>query len=244
MQHLLVCFDLWNTLIFEAAPGELVRARQSGVIRELAEQGIRIDGQQFSAAHVVAQEQFEDAWEQGTQFRAEDAAAVITSQLGLDAQLAGAVHAGFIRGVRDARIELVPGAKAAVEAVRALGARTAIVCDVGLTPSDVLIEWLEEFGFGGMFDCMAFSDQLGVYKPATEIFAWVCDAVKHDDPAAAVHVGDRRRTDICGAFNFGMRSVRFRGVYDDTTLEREADHVVDDMEELLELLSAGPSADG
>ncbi|MBW3616050.1 MAG: HAD hydrolase-like protein [Actinobacteria bacterium] len=57
-----------------------------------------------------------------------------------------------------------------------------------------------------------------------------------DDPGAAAHVGDNRRTDVAGANAMGMTSVRYRGVFDDTSEWPEADIVVAHHDDLLQAL--------
>ena len=51
------------------------------------------------------------------------------------------------------------------------GLRIGIVCDVGLTGSPTLLAHLEHHGLADHFDHWSFSDVVGVYKPAPEIFA-------------------------------------------------------------------------
>jgi FMN phosphatase YigB (HAD superfamily) len=53
-----------------------------------------------------------------------------------------------------------------------------------------------------------------------------------------VHVGDLRRTDVAGARGVGMRTVRYRGLHDDSGAEggEEAEFVVDGHAELPDLI--------
>ena len=50
------------------------------------------------------------------------------------------------------------------------GVRLGIICDVGLTPSTVLRGWLDDHGVLELFDHWSFSDEVGWYKPAPQIF--------------------------------------------------------------------------
>jgi FMN phosphatase YigB (HAD superfamily) len=59
-------------------------------------------------------------------------------------------------------------------------------------------------------------------------------------PADAAHGGDLRRTDIAGARAIGMRSIRYRGLSDDTSTGPEADSVIDDHRELPDLIASLP----
>ncbi|HWO47715.1 MAG TPA: HAD hydrolase-like protein, partial [Solirubrobacterales bacterium] len=53
-------------------------------------------------------------------------------------------------------------------------------------------------------------------------------------PGTAVHVGDLRRTDVVGAAGLGMRTVRYRGLNDESEAEggEEADFVLDSHHQL------------
>ena len=64
----------------------------------------------------------------------------------------------------------------------------------------------------GYFDHWSFSDEVGWYKPAPEIFRHALDGLGGVAPERAAHVGDLRRTDVAGARAMGMTAVRYRGV--------------------------------
>ena len=59
------------------------------------------------------------------------------------------------------------------------------------------------------------------------------------EPAAAVHVGDLRRTDVAGAREAGMGTIRIRHRHDDDTSLPEADAVADTHAHLREILGVG-----
>ena len=100
---------------------------------------------------------------------------------------------------RRADIELTPNLPEVLAALDDAGMRIGIVCDVGLTPSLVLLEFLERHGVLRHFDHWSFSDEVGVFKPDAAIFRHALDGLGVDDPARALHIGDLRRTDIAGA---------------------------------------------
>jgi putative hydrolase of the HAD superfamily len=129
----------------------------------------------------------------------------------------------------------VDGAAATLEALAAAGVRRGLVCDTGFTPGRVVRTLLYEAGLAGDLEVLCFSDEVGVPKPGNDIFAKAL-AELGARPPEAVHVGDLRRTDIAGARDFGMHTVRFRGVHDDRTDAPEAESVIDEHGELLELL--------
>ncbi len=97
---------------------------------------------------------------------------------------------------------------------------------------------LNRFGILRGIDFAAFSDEVGCYKPDPSIFRAAMHGLGVDDPSSVVHVGDLRRTDVAGARALGMGTVRFRGAIDDPEPGDEADHVVDRLGELPDLLAA------
>ena len=62
------------------------------------------------------------------------------------------------------------GIDVALEELRRRGVRLGIICDVGFTPSTGLRRMLEGFGLLEHFSGWSFSDDVGWYKPAPEIF--------------------------------------------------------------------------
>jgi len=90
-----------------------------------------------------------------------------------------------------------------------------------------------------LFDVTVFSDEQGTYKPDVRIFEHTLSTLGVGADAA-VHVGDRRRTDVAGALDAGMGAVRYRAVFDDLDASyRDAPLVIDD-HRALETLVAIP----
>lgn len=111
------------------------------------------------------------------------------------------------RAHRPDRLDCWPGARAALEAIRAR-------VPIGLvTDGDVEIQRskLGALGFDGLFDAVVFSDELGreKRKPHPAPFRTALNALAID-PAGAVYVGDRPDKDIAGAHAAGLRAVRVR----------------------------------
>jgi putative hydrolase of the HAD superfamily len=78
-----------------------------------------------------------------------------------------------------------------------------------------------------------------VYKPDPAIFRDALAGLGGVDAADVAHIGDLRRTDVAGARAMGMLALRYRGANDDNDESHgpEADVVVDDHLELIELLT-------
>lgn len=231
-----VCFDLWNTLVFEGAGG-LLRPRSIRWREVLAECGIDADLDALDAAHDATLAEYKEAWHAGEQFRSPEAARAASRHLGLDLdaavlrRLEGAFHVAGL----DSALDVVPGALSTLEQLRSAGVRTAIICDIGLTPSSALRSHLQDEGLLELIDVEAWSDILGWYKPNAAIFDWTLEQLGVD-PSTAMHVGDRKRTDVAGARGAGMLTVRFTGIYDDPDDLEEADIVLGRLEDTLDLV--------
>jgi FMN phosphatase YigB (HAD superfamily) len=233
-----VTFDFWNTLMWEE-PGSLREKRLEIWDGVLAEAGAGVDAVQLERAHDVAHEAYVRSWTAGRQFRVEEAVGEVLAYLngGLAVNIAPALLEGFSEAGRRAAIHPSDGVRACLEALRGAEVRLGIICDIGLTPSPIVLELLDRHGLLGFFDDMSFSDEVGHYKPARAIFQHALAGLGALPPERAAHVGDRRRTDVGGAIAMGMISVRYNGVYEDkATGAPEADIVLADMADLPMLL--------
>jgi putative hydrolase of the HAD superfamily len=101
-------------------------------------------------------------------------------------------------------------AREAFTQLRARGITLALVSNTMRTPGTVLRKLLTGAGLLQLFAHLMFSDELGVRKPATEIFLATLRRVG-GEPATAVHVGDDAVLDVEGAQNAGMRAVQVVG---------------------------------
>lgn len=125
------------------------------------------------------------------------------------------------------RLRVLDGVADVLEALRSRGIRLGIVCDAGWLPGRVLRRELEEHGLSELFEpeALAFSDEVGVYKPHPDIFRFALRGL--DAPAVrSAHVGDLRATDVAGARALGMATVRYTGSNDDGGVGPEADVVI------------------
>ena len=229
-----VTFDFWNTIAHEP-PGLLRRLRFAAVRSACERLGMELEDDALRGHLAAAGALHELAWTGGRIFVPREAADHLAAAVGssLPAEGRAELTTAFLNGCADANLELAPDIGETLEALKVAGARLAIVCDVGLTPSEILRGFLARHGLLGHFDAWAFSDEIGAYKPAAAIFH---AALGGTDPRRAAHVGDLRRTDVAGAAALGMTTVRYRGLVDDPGDGPEADHVVDDHRLIPELL--------
>jgi putative hydrolase of the HAD superfamily len=98
-------------------------------------------------------------------------------------------------------------AQALLESLRARGLKTGLVANSWPDPARLLRADAEVFGLAPLLDVLVFSEELGVAKPAPEIFLHACRELDVD-PADAMFVGDRLETDVQGAANVGMTTVQ------------------------------------
>ena len=124
-----------------------------------------------------------------------------------------------------------PGARAALETIAARGCTLVLVSNTMRTPGATLRKLLERYGVLGYFKHTTFSDEVGIRKPAPEIFALSLRAVG-GDPATAVHVGDDAVLDVEGARAAGMRVIQVRTTSGRPPAGQVADAVIPSMAEL------------
>ena len=211
-----VTFDFWDTLVRADTRGTRA-TRKAAVVEVLGAAGRTADDAVLDEAMAEAAHEFSEAWHANRRFTAEDGAMVVIRALGLEGEhdLAEAVLVAFARAADGIGTELTPGVADALAALDGAGVRLGIICDVGMTPSDVLRSYLDGHGVLDRFDHWSFSDEVGVFKPDPTIFEHALAGLGVDDPARVAHVGDLRRTDVAGARGMGMVAVRYAGVTDD-----------------------------
>jgi FMN phosphatase YigB (HAD superfamily) len=247
---LAVTFDYWNTLCCEPPGGYLRGRRLEAMSQVLVDAGVGSAGvvlPTLVAGYDTAWLGWNDAWLNNRQFSGLDAANSI-------ADAVERVFAGSpaVAGVRPRILEafagqgegadllLLDGVADTLAALSERGIRLGIVCDVGFTPSPVLLRHLERHGLLKYFDHWSFSDEVGVYKPDPRIFEHALAGLGGPDPGRCVHVGDRRRTDVAGAQAVGMRTVRITTVFEDEPAQGPSgDLVISSYKELLPGLGLG-----
>ena len=100
------------------------------------------------------------------------------------------------------RFRAYPEVPAALERLRAGGARLAVVSNWDVSLHDVL----ERTGLRGLVDAVVISAELGVAKPDPAIFRAALDRLGAG-AADAMHVGDSVEADVAGARAAGLEAV-------------------------------------
>lgn len=237
-----VTFDFWNTIACEP-PGTMAEARQRAVAAACEACDIEVEAKLLAASLEEVGSSYRRSWSAGTHFHPREGAEMLVRALGVEGAAREMVAEAFLTAGRGTSLELSPHIRSCLATLSESEIRLGIVCDVGFTGGELLRDFLGREGLLGHFCGWAFSDEVGHYKPSPRIFEAALDALGAQ-PAEAVHVGDLRRTDVAGARGIGMRTVRYRGLHDDSTADggREAELVVDSHRELPGLIAAWPRA--
>jgi len=234
-----VTFDLWNTLLVSAPGAVEIRSRAWRTV--IAERGLDLPDELVHGTLAMLPTRFDDEWTQGCQYGPERALDECFAAFGdrIDAADRAALADAFEAASYELQVAMVPDAGDVVAAIAGAGVAVGIVSDTSLAVGRHLRTFLDRFGILEHLDHQAFSDEVGVYKPSPVIFEAALAGLGVTDPSRVVHVGDLRRTDVAGARNMGMGTVRFRGAVDDDGPGDDADHVVDGLAELPGLFGLG-----
>jgi putative hydrolase of the HAD superfamily len=103
--------------------------------------------------------------------------------------------------------DVLASAQALLESLRSRGIKTGLVANSWPDPARVLRGDVERAGLAPLLDVTVFSDDVGVRKPAPEIFLHACRELGVE-PFDTMFVGDRLATDVQGAANVGMTTVQ------------------------------------
>jgi FMN phosphatase YigB (HAD superfamily) len=244
-----VTFDCWSTLISDTSWEKTMLSRQQSLVEIAGRRGVKLTDERSKELIDAAWQQHMASWRTGGVFGAQGAANWILGQLNLPAYSANGsppaepeLEAELALAIESATsgvgTYVLEGAVEALKAVKSAGIATALVCDIGFTPARFVRDFLREHGLH--LDHYFFSDEVGTPKPFPPIFEAALTATGAR-PEEAVHIGDLRRTDVAGARNAGMSTIRYIGIHDDAwqaedTTGEEADAVLEHWSGLPELL--------
>ena len=232
-----ITIDLWGTLLFDGpASDNRYKKRRMADFRTLLEAaGLSASPSALDRAYEESGAYLGRIWATHRDVPAADHVRAILA--GVDPGLPRRVPAALLSALVDAYarpILLLPpavddGALAALETLKGAGYKLALVSNIMRTPGATLRQLLGHFRLLGYFEQTTFSDEVGIRKPAPEIFALTLRAVG-GEPASAVHVGDDPILDVQGAQAAGMRviqvaapSVRWNSTRPDLTISRLAE---------------------
>ncbi|MEA2433164.1 MAG: putative hydrolase of the superfamily [Actinomycetota bacterium] len=226
-----VTYDCWGTLLRDHDWEGAMEIRLGALLRFLD-----ISEEEGRALLEEAWQHHDEAWKQIETFGPGRMAAYCLEARGIDDDdKISALTEEFERASMNAGVDAVEGAKDTLVSLEKAGIGLGLVCDTGFTSGKVVRELLEKADLLQHLPVLCFSDEVGVPKPDTDIFAKALAGLGVR-PYEAAHVGDLRRTDIAGAREIGMLPVRFRGVHDDKSDFRDADCLIDRHEQIRECI--------
>ncbi len=233
MSIVAVTFDFWNTLVVDGTASGRTN-RIDAWMGVLEDAGFAVERDALDLAMASSWERFLARWEANEQYTHVEAAIDILEQLGHD--VPDEIHRALLSTFSYSTAQFPTPTDGVAECLRELksaGIRLGIICDVGMTPSTVLREILDHHGILEYFDHWSFSDDVGAYKPAPEIFEHTLAGLGVTDPASAAHIGDLKRTDVAGARAMGLLALRYSGSFDDVDSPGDdGDHVIADHRDL------------
>jgi putative hydrolase of the HAD superfamily len=210
-----ITIDFWGTLFFDG-PSSDNRYKK----RRMADFRTLLTAAGLSASATVLDRAYEESgaylgriWATHRDVPAADHVRAILAAI--DPALPRRVPPALLTALVDAYarpIHLLPpavddGALAALATLKGAGYKLALVSNIMRTPGATLRQLLGQLRLLGYFDQTTFSDEVGIRKPAPEIFALTLRAVG-GDAASAVHVGDDPVLDVQGAQAAGMRVIQ------------------------------------
>jgi HAD superfamily hydrolase (TIGR01549 family) len=221
-----ITFDFWNTLY---RPGNARPLRLQRLLEVLNKNGLVVDSDRFEAADRVARAEWERAWlEDYRTIGSTEWLKIFFEDLHVQIPAPDfeTLAHYFDRSLLDPTVSptLVTGVAAMLERLAARY-RLGVISDSGLSTGRTLRDIMQRDGILHYFQCLTYSDEIGVSKPHARAFTTTLDCFNL--PAAhTLHIGDLTRTDIAGAKSIGLRAVRFAEIYDDPDRSFVPDAVV------------------
>lgn len=210
-----ITVDFWGTLVFEGprADDRYRERRLADFEAILGKAGFRVAVRDLARGYEHSGRELTWVWSEDRDIPVTRHVASILE--GAEPGLSARVNGPTLEALADAYAApalLVPpkpddGARRGLEMLTARGLRLAVISNTMRTPGRTLRRILEAHGLLAPFHHLTFSDEVGVRKPAAEIFRMTLSAlgVAADE---AVHVGDDARLDVEGARNAGLRVVQ------------------------------------
>ena len=232
-----VTFDCWGTLLsYEPAQGRSHQLRVRALHQALQTAGLNPALEEAAARLADAHKKHISAWESAISTGSPEIARWALEACGVaDREIERRLVGEFEEAALQIEVAALDGA---LETLRALGQRDirmALICDTGFTPGRVVRQLLDRVELLQWLELQIFSNEAGMTKPHAPVFRAALDGLDAD-PSHTIHVGDLRRTDIQGARELGMGTIRIRDFNDDDSDLPDADAVADHHPHLLEIL--------
>ncbi len=230
-----ITVDLWGTLFFDgpASDNRYKKRRMADFQTLLVASGLSASTSKLDRGYEASGAYLARVWATHRDVPVADHVRAILTAVdpGLSRRVSPALLAALVDAYARPILLLPPAvdddALAALETLRGAGYKLALVSNIMRTPGATLRELLARLRLLDYFGHTTFSDEVGIRKPAPEIFAATLRAIG-GDAATAVHVGDDPVLDVQGAQAAGMRVVqvtssRRNSVRPDLVISRLAD---------------------
>jgi len=207
-----ITIDFWNTIFDSSGGTERNKIRQDALLAEIGKYNRHISREEFEEALRSSWKYFNGIWR--NEHRTPNVVDSINFfwhklELPDDKDSIERLATAFARSILYHPPAMMEGVKSKLESL-SKNYKLAIVSDTGLSPGTVLCELLADSGIICYFSAFSFSDETGVAKPHSLAFTTALDSLDIS-PEFALHIGDIERTDVVGAKQLGMKSVRFAG---------------------------------
>ena len=237
-----VTFDLWQTLLLDQPEmgRSRTQARLEGTKEALASVGEEFTLEGIEAAYWDGIRRFQQIGEsQGDiSFRHQVENFVNCISPGLVERIPERIFWDILSCYSDSFFEHParphPAGIRVLRSVKDMGLRLGMVSNTGMTPGVSFRRFLSEHGMLDFFEVLTFSDEVGIAKPACEIFEMTLTALDAV-PSQAIHVGDHILFDVAAAKACGLSTVWIEGFYerpDPSDPATEADVSVSDLGEV------------
>jgi FMN phosphatase YigB (HAD superfamily) len=231
-----VTFDCWGTLLFQHDPTSVYKQRIDAVQRAAIKHGVRESRTTLLLALDHAWRKHWEKLHEATHSGPLEISCWTLEELSInDSDTASGLASEFIEIAVESDIAILEGAGATLEELASAGIHRALICDTGFCPGAGVRTILQQVGLLDLLELQIFSDEIGVPKPHATMFRAALDPL-NVSPSESVHVGDMLRTDIAGAREIGMGTIRIRDQHDDLSDHAEADAVADDHPHLRKIL--------
>ncbi len=207
-----VTFDLWQTLMHDTKEQAQRRAqlRAERMHQALAGAGIEISREEVeTACRDVWQTWQTTYWDKHTDPGFDAQLEWLRQRFGgpEDAfELRGELRAGYVEPIFAIPPRLDHEAITALTRLEARGLKLGLICNTSVTPGFALRRLLAGWGLDRLLTVQLFSDELGIRKPAPEVFREAARQLEVD-VSAMLHAGDRADVDVQGALDAGARAV-------------------------------------
>ena len=232
-----VTFDCWGTLLgFERELNVGRHIREIALERAARAAGLSPSEEEIRHQLTTAHSLHNDEWEAARATGSPEIARWALEPLGItDPDITQTLVRDFEEAALAENVQPLEGAVDTLRALAGHNVRLALVCDTGFSPGRVVRQLLDRVGLLEWLEVQIFSNEAGATKPHPPVFHAALDGLGAR-PANAVHVGDLLRTDIAGAREVGMGTVRIRHFNDDFADLPEADAIADSHAHLREIL--------